>query len=232
MILQIADLIFFYCKLVYLPLLFSQNCRYKLINLLSNFVLSSAGNIALRWAAYDNPWTNGLFLVNQSTGPYTPQPSAQPTNTAFTPTEWTENSTTHARSNASKQRIHPDNEKKPTAHAYNFTWTETNASNNAFATAWTDHSDATDHAHAFTNGQTPTAHAFTKYQHPSAHAHKSSARASYHILWLVMLMQQCERPIRLIYYGGVIDICYRAFIVVLRFSYSVFALLKRSINVK
>lgn len=47
---------------------------------------------------------------------------------------------------------------------------------------------------------------------------------------LQLLTQMCQKPVRLIYYGGAMDICYSSFLGVLRFSYSLFTLLKQSIQ--
>ncbi|KAI5722559.1 hypothetical protein M8J76_010262 [Diaphorina citri] len=59
-------------------------------------------------------------------------------------------------------------------------------------------------------------------------AHSRSA----HVKLLLLLMRRCQQPARLVFYGGSVDICYRSLITVLRFCYSIFALMKRSIQVK
>ncbi|KAI5743619.1 hypothetical protein M8J77_020242 [Diaphorina citri] len=47
-----------------------------------------------------------------------------------------------------------------------------------------------------------------------------------------LLTRMCRKPMRLIYYGGTVDICYHSFLAVLKFSFSLFTILKQSIHAK
>uniref|UniRef100_A0A8D8S129 Odorant receptor n=1 Tax=Cacopsylla melanoneura TaxID=428564 RepID=A0A8D8S129_9HEMI len=78
-----------------------------------------------------------------------------------------------------------------------------------------------------------TAHAQTRNAPPNAAASRAQPQHPVsHIPMLVLLTKQCQIPIRFRFYGSHIDVCYRMFIAVLRFSYSLFALMKQSIQIE
>uniref|UniRef100_A0A8D9ANW1 Uncharacterized protein n=1 Tax=Cacopsylla melanoneura TaxID=428564 RepID=A0A8D9ANW1_9HEMI len=77
-----------------------------------------------------------------------------------------------------------------------------------------------------------TAHAQTRNAPPNATRSRAQPQHPVsHIPMLVLLTKQCQIPIRFTFYGTHIDVCYRMFIAVMRFSYSLFALMKRSIQI-